>query len=48
MRLGVVISGIDLMLRWQERLSFASQMIESFFEKINTELLHNRTWKHYD
>jgi len=29
-------------------LSFANQMIESFFGKIKTELLHTRTWKCYD
>lgn len=29
-------------------LSFANQMIESFFGKIKTELLHTRSWKSYD
>ncbi len=29
-------------------LSFANQMIESFFGKIKTELLHSRTWESYD
>ncbi|MDA2962134.1 MAG: IS3 family transposase, partial [Actinomycetota bacterium] len=29
-------------------LSFANQMIESFFGKIKTELLHTHTWKSYD
>lgn len=29
-------------------LSFANQMIESFFGKIKTELLHTRTWKSYE
>lgn len=29
-------------------LSFANQMIESFFGKIKTELLHTRPWKSYD
>lgn len=29
-------------------LSFANQVIESFFGKIKTELLHTRSWKSYD
>jgi len=29
-------------------LSFANQMIESFFGKIKTELLHSRSWKSYE
>jgi len=29
-------------------LSFANQMIESFFGKIKTELLHTRSWKSYE
>ena len=29
-------------------LSFTDQMIESFFGKIKTEVLHTRTWKSYD